>query len=75
MTPKLLSHLETDVPDTNSNVLGIADSEIDVADIRTIRNPDAKMISRNKIARWITGDNLDKMQSYLTERQAIGWRV
>jgi hypothetical protein len=44
MTPKLLSHLKTDVPDTNSNVLGIADSEIDTADIRTIRNQDAKMI-------------------------------
>jgi len=38
MTPKLLSHLKTDVPGTNSDVFGIADSEIDVADIGTIRS-------------------------------------
>jgi hypothetical protein len=35
---KLLANLKSDVTGTNSNVLGVADSKIDVTNIRTIRS-------------------------------------
>jgi len=71
MPTKLLENLETDVPCTNSNMLGITDTKIDVADIRTIRNQNAKMIGWNKIACWVTRYNSNKMQSYMTRSESL----
>jgi hypothetical protein len=71
MPTKLLANLETDVPCTNSNVLGITDTKIDVADIRIARNQNAKMIGWNKIACWVPWNNSKKMQSHMTERESL----
>ena len=72
VTSKLLPNLETDVPRANLNMLGVADSKIDVADIQTIDGGNAKVIRRNKIACRVAWDDSNKMQSYLTERQVLG---
>ena len=71
MPTKLLVNLETDMPCTNSNMLGITDTNIYVANIRTIRNQNAEVIGWNKIARWITRNNSSKVQSHMTERESL----
>jgi hypothetical protein len=68
VTTKWLKNLESDVPRTNPDMLGIADTEIDVADIGAIRQQNAEMISRNKVAGRVAGHNSDKAQSHLTRR-------
>ena len=71
MSTKLLANFETDVPCTNSNMFGVTDPKIDVADIRTVRNQNAKLIGWDKIACWVTGNNSNKMQSHMTERESL----
>jgi len=53
MSTKLLADLETYVPSTNANMLGITDPKIDVPDIQTIHNQNAKVVCWNKIACWV----------------------
>jgi len=67
MPTKLVANLETDVSCTNSDMLGITDPKIDVADIQIISNQNAKVVRWNKIAGWLAGNNSNEMQSHLTE--------
>lgn len=71
MPTKLLVNLETDVACTNSNMLGITDTEIYVANIRTICNQNAEVIGWNEIACRITSNNSNKVQSHMTERESL----
>ena len=62
-----LANLESNMPRRNSNVFSIANTEIDVANITISREPYAKMIRRNEIARRITRNYPNEMQSHPTE--------
>src|SRR5579872_4850709 len=75
MAAKFLANLVTDVPGRNPNMLGIADSKIDVPNIGAIRQQNAEVISRNETARQIAGFDLNKVQSRLAEGQTVRWRL
>ena len=51
MTTKRLKNFISDMSRTNTNMLGVADTEIDVANIQTIRSKNAEVVSGNKITR------------------------
>lgn len=66
-------NLKANVPGTNSNMVGVSNSEINMSDIRAIRSENAEVIHRNKIACRVTGNDSDKTQMHLSERQSL-WR-
>lgn len=75
MTTKRLKNFISDMSRTNTNMLGVADTEIDVANIQTIRSKNAEVVSGNKITRrGVSGDYPNKTQSDLTEKQIVRWR-
>src|SRR5438874_539558 len=72
-----LSNLEPDVSGAKSNMLGITDTKIEVADFRAIGSQDAKMVVRNEPARRLTWHNSDETQRDVARRQTLGrdWKL
>jgi hypothetical protein len=60
-------NLDSNVPRANSDMIRISNTEIEVADIRTVRQQNAEMVVGNQAARLIPGHNPDKMQPHLAE--------
>jgi hypothetical protein len=54
-----------------SDMVGVADAEIDVADIQIPRDQDAKMVILHVTTRRIAGVNLDEAQTHLTGSEII----
>jgi len=48
LAPEPLQNLEPNMPSTNSDVLRIADAEVDVADFETLNVQNPKVIVRHK---------------------------
>ena len=71
MPPESCSDFVADMAGAQLDVLGIADPEVDVADIQVARNQDAKMVIRHKAARRIAGEYLDESQAYLTGSEIV----
>ena len=68
-----LQNLEADVSGGNSNMLRIADAEVDVADLRAAGSQDAKVVIRNKTARCLAGHDTDELKRYVARRENPGW--
>ena len=68
-----LQNLEADVSGGNSNMLRIADAEVDVADLRAAGSQDAKVVIRNKAARRLAGHHTDEPKRYVARRENPGW--
>ena len=71
ISAKPLTDLESNMTGTNPNMICVTDSEIDVTDIRIVREHNAEMIGGNKIARRIAGNNSNKAQSHRAEGQNL----
>jgi hypothetical protein len=64
MAPEPLQNLEPNMPSTNSDVLRIADAEVDVADIETLNVQNPKVIVRHKARRWLARHDSDKSKPH-----------
>ena len=62
VTSATFEHLESDVPGERSHVIGVADAEINMADIRTISHQDAKVIIRHMAERGDSRHNAVQAQ-------------
>jgi len=70
---KRLRDFKSDVPRAQSNMLGIADAEVDVANIHIAGSNDAEMILGNQTLRLVAGNNSNEAQPHLAERQILRW--
>src|SRR5438094_43392 len=66
VTPKLLEDFKSEMSSSNSNVLRIADTKIDVAHLRAIDSQDTEMVKRDEAARGFAGHNFDEAQQNFT---------
>ena len=73
MASKRLQNHKSDVTGRNPDVLRVADTQIDVADIQASNSQDAEMVKRDEAARGFAGHHSDEPQQHITERQGLQW--
>lgn len=73
MSSKLLTDFESDVSGAATNMVGISDAEVDMADIQISEVQDAEMVRGYKSSRWISGNDMNETQPHIGKGQIIRW--
>ena len=73
MSPGIFANFKSDVSRAGADMFGIADSKVDMANIRTTDLDDAEMVCRHESLGWIPGNDASEAQPNVTEGQIIRW--